>query len=56
MYLATGLSDASASTDEVERIEIVTWPLGELDALIDEVRDAKTLIGLHELRRRLAAG
>jgi hypothetical protein len=28
-------------------------PLAELDALIDEVVDAKTLIGLLELRRRL---
>jgi len=27
--------------------------LSELDRLIDEVRDSKTLIGLHELRRRL---
>ena len=31
----------------------MTRPLAELDALIDEVRDAKTLIGLLELRRRL---
>jgi len=52
VYLATGLSDRSAETDEHERIEIVTRPLAELDALIDEVRDAKTLIGLLELRRR----
>ncbi len=53
VYLATGLSDRTAETEENERIEIVTRPLAELDALIDEVRDAKTLIGLHELRRRL---
>jgi len=54
VYLATGLSDADADaeTDENERIEIVTHPLAELDVLIDEVTDAKTLIGLHELRRR----
>jgi 8-oxo-dGTP pyrophosphatase MutT (NUDIX family) len=52
LYLATGLSDASAETDEHERIDIVTHPLAELDALIDEVRDSKTLIGLLELRRR----
>jgi 8-oxo-dGTP pyrophosphatase MutT (NUDIX family) len=54
VYLATGLSDASAETDENERIEIVTHPLAELDALIDDVRDSKTLIGLLELRRRRA--
>ena len=55
VFLATGLSDAHAETDENERIEIVTHPLSELDALIDEVRDAKTLIGLLELRRRRSA-
>jgi len=52
VYLATGLSDADAEPDEHERIDIETRPLSELDALIDEVRDAKTLIGLLELRRR----
>ena len=52
VYLATGLSDAEAEQDEHERIDIETRPLSELDAVIDEVRDAKTLIGLLELRRR----
>jgi 8-oxo-dGTP pyrophosphatase MutT (NUDIX family) len=52
VYLATGLSDADAEQDAHERIDIETRPLSELDALIDEVRDAKTLIGLLELRRR----
>ena len=53
VYLATGLSDASAETDENERIDIEVRPLAELDAIIDEVEDSKTLIGLLELRRRL---
>ena len=53
VYLATGLSDASAETDENERIDIEVRPLAELDAIIDEVQDSKTLIGLLELRRRL---
>ena len=52
VYLATGLSDAEAEQDAHERIDIETRPLSELDALIGEVRDAKTLIGLLELRRR----
>jgi 8-oxo-dGTP pyrophosphatase MutT (NUDIX family) len=52
VYLATGLSDASAGTDEHERIDIEIRPLAELDAIIDEVTDSKTLIGLLELRRR----
>ncbi len=54
VYLATGLSDASAETEENERIDVETRPLAELDALIGEVRDSKTLIGLLELRRRTA--
>jgi 8-oxo-dGTP pyrophosphatase MutT (NUDIX family) len=53
VYLATDLSDAAAETDEHERIDIEARPLSELDALIDEARDSKTLIGLLELRRRL---
>jgi 8-oxo-dGTP pyrophosphatase MutT (NUDIX family) len=52
VYLATGLSDAEAEQDEHERIDIETRPLSELDAVIDEIHDAKTLIGLLELRRR----
>jgi len=53
VYLATGLSDASAEVEEHERIDIEVRPLAELDAIIDEVEDSKTLIGLLELRRRL---
>jgi hypothetical protein len=30
---------------------MVTWPLDDLDALIDENADAKTLVGLLWLRR-----
>ena len=52
VYLATGLSDASGGTDEHERIDVEVRRLAELDAIIDEVRDSKTLIGLLELRRR----
>jgi 8-oxo-dGTP pyrophosphatase MutT (NUDIX family) len=53
VYLATDLSDTKAETDEHERIDIEARPLSELDRLIDEARDSKTLIGLLELRRRL---
>ncbi len=52
VYLATGLSDAQADSGENERIEIVRRPLSGLDALIGELRDAKTLIGLMALQRR----
>src|ERR671916_554343 len=36
VYLATGLSDRTAEVEENERIDIVTHPLSELDALLDE--------------------
>jgi ADP-ribose pyrophosphatase len=54
VFLATGLSAVEQpEVEEDERIEIVKRPLSELDVLIDEVDDAKTVIGLLELRRRL---
>ncbi len=46
VYLATDLYDEQAHTDEVERIEIVKVPLGELDDVIRSNVDAKSLIGL----------
>jgi 8-oxo-dGTP pyrophosphatase MutT (NUDIX family) len=46
VYLATDLYDERADTEENERIEIVEVPLGELDRVIQECRDAKSLVGL----------
>jgi 8-oxo-dGTP pyrophosphatase MutT (NUDIX family) len=46
VYVATDLYDESAEAEEDERIEIVEAPLAELDAVIEECHDAKTLIGL----------
>jgi 8-oxo-dGTP pyrophosphatase MutT (NUDIX family) len=54
LYVATELSDEHAEPDENERIEIVRWPLGDIDAAIAESRDSKTLIGLLLLQKRLA--
>src|SRR5204863_1472804 len=54
VYLATDLHDASAEAEEEERLEVVAWPLAELDRAIAECRDAKSLIGMllfRELRR-----
>jgi 8-oxo-dGTP pyrophosphatase MutT (NUDIX family) len=54
VFLATGLSEASAEPDAEERIEVVRHPLGELDAAIEECEDAKSLVGLllfREIRR-----
>lgn len=55
LFHATALHEASADSGENERIEIVPWPLERLDEAIAECRDAKTLIGLLWLARRLNA-
>jgi len=41
LFLATDLSDADADSGENERIEVVRWPLAELDGAITQTRDAK---------------
>jgi ADP-ribose pyrophosphatase len=46
VYLATELQDAAGESDEEERLEVVAWPLEDLDRAIEECRDAKSLIGL----------
>ena len=50
VFHATGLSDREAEAEENERIEIVRWPLADLDGAIAATRDAKTLIGLQWLK------
>jgi 8-oxo-dGTP pyrophosphatase MutT (NUDIX family) len=55
LFVATDLYDSSAESEENERIEIVRWPLAELDRAIAECADAKTLIALMWLALRLNA-
>jgi 8-oxo-dGTP pyrophosphatase MutT (NUDIX family) len=55
LFEATGLHEAQAHSEENERIELAPWPLEQLDQAIAECRDAKTLIGLYWLARRLNA-
>jgi 8-oxo-dGTP pyrophosphatase MutT (NUDIX family) len=55
LFYATELYDSQADSGEDERIEIVPWPLTELREAIEECRDAKTLIALLWLARRLNA-
>jgi len=55
LFAATGLRAAEAHSGEDERIEIVPWPLSQLQRAIAECRDAKTLIGLYWLAARLNA-
>jgi 8-oxo-dGTP pyrophosphatase MutT (NUDIX family) len=46
VYLATDLYDEHAEADENERIEIETVPLSELDRVISDCKDSKSLVGL----------
>lgn len=55
LFHATELYESHADSEENERIEIVRWPLARLDDALAECRDAKTLIGLLWLARRLNA-
>jgi ADP-ribose pyrophosphatase len=50
LFMATDLHDAEAEADQGERIEIVEVPLAQLDGVIRDCRDSKTLIGLLWLR------
>jgi ADP-ribose pyrophosphatase len=53
LFAATGLRESDVEPDPGERIEIVAWPLADLDAAIAATTDAKTLLGLAWLRGRL---
>ncbi|HEY1512783.1 MAG TPA: NUDIX hydrolase [Gaiellaceae bacterium] len=51
LFLATGLEPGDAAPTEDEELEAVRVPLTDVPGLIDECRDAKTLIGLLLLSR-----
>ena len=53
LFAATGLRESDVEADPGERIEIVRWPLDDLDGAIAATTDAKTLLGLIWLRDRL---
>ena len=53
LFEATELTDLGARPEEDERIAVVTVPLGELAQTVEGIRDAKTLVGLLMLQRRL---
>jgi 8-oxo-dGTP pyrophosphatase MutT (NUDIX family) len=50
VFAATGLRPSHAEPDPGERIEVVRWPLAEIDAALAATNDAKTVIGLQWLR------
>jgi len=51
LFLATRLVAGDASPEEDEELEIVRVPLADVAGLIDEITDAKTLVGLLLLMR-----
>jgi ADP-ribose pyrophosphatase len=54
-FMATDLTPVDHPPVEEEEIEIVPWPLSNLDALIAQTDDAKSLIGLLRLARERSA-
>jgi len=50
VFLATGLSDTDTEPDPEERLEVVVWPLADLEGAIAACADAKSLVGLFILR------
>jgi 8-oxo-dGTP pyrophosphatase MutT (NUDIX family) len=55
LFLATGVSDIDERphVEEDERIDVELRPLADLDAILAESTDAKTLIALYRLKDRL---
>jgi 8-oxo-dGTP pyrophosphatase MutT (NUDIX family) len=53
VFAATGLRASDVQNDPGERIEIVRWPLADLDGALAATTDAKTVVGLQWLRARL---
>jgi ADP-ribose pyrophosphatase len=56
LYLATGIADVDErpAVEEDERIDVEVRPVSELDTILTETTDAKTLIALLKLRERLS--
>jgi ADP-ribose diphosphatase len=56
VFLATDLRDVEHEPDPEERIEVVPWPLSDLDGAIEACADAKSLVGLMLFRQLRSAG
>jgi 8-oxo-dGTP pyrophosphatase MutT (NUDIX family) len=52
LFEATGLSEAPTEPDPSERLELIEWPLDDLDGAIEACHDSKSLIGLLVFARR----
>ncbi len=53
LFLATELYDVEHQRQAEERIEIVEVPLSDLDAVIAECEDAKSLVGMQMLKEMI---
>jgi ADP-ribose pyrophosphatase len=50
LFLATELYDVDANPDDDEQIEVVEFPLDQIDEAIGQCRDGKSLVGLLMLK------
>jgi ADP-ribose pyrophosphatase len=46
LFFAHDLESGSGSPAEDEELELVRWPVGEIESRLGELEDAKTLVGL----------
>jgi hypothetical protein len=53
LFLATDLERGDPTPEGGEDLELVRVPVAEVASLVDELEDAKTLVGLLMLLRRL---
>ncbi len=56
LFLATGISDVDErpQVEHDERIHVEVRPIADLDQILAETQDSKTLIALYQLRERLS--
>jgi ADP-ribose pyrophosphatase len=46
LFFAEGVEPGTASPESDEELEVVRWPVDDIAARIDQLEDAKTLVGL----------
>ena len=46
LFAAEGVEQGVASPDPDEELELVRWPISEVETRLHEIEDAKTLVGL----------
>ena len=55
VFVAENVERGEPAADDDEQIELVRWPVRELESVLDEIEDAKTLAGLLLYLRNRAA-